>query len=102
MRLHNYLVNYRDTLKNNVEEVSSIESLIFENDCLHRSIQPIVVDNDGGRPSGRPSATEKFYNMHGPKLRDKIRLSLKSHDMHRSRKEEWITNVNTHVVRNVT
>jgi len=100
MRLHNYLVDYRDAQTNNVEVESDIESVIFENDCLDRGIQPIVVGNDGGRPSGRPSATDKFYKMQGLKLRDKLRLSLKDHDMHRSRKEEWSTNVNTHVVRN--
>ena len=50
---------------------------------------------------GRPSATDKFCKMQGLKLRDKLRLSIKDHAMHHPRKEEWETNVNTLVVRNL-
>lgn len=52
------------------------------------------------RPSGRPSRIEKYYKLQCLRFRDKLRLSIRDHGMHRSRKEEWDTNVNTHVVRN--
>ena len=101
MCLHNYLVEYRDSHTNYLEEEIFIETIIFENICTDRGIQPIVVGNDGGRLSGRPSATDKLYKIQGLKLRDKLRLSIKDHTMYRPRKEELETNVNTHVVINL-
>ena len=101
MRLHNFLVDYRDAQIHVDDEDNTTDSMIFQNDCQDRGIQPIVVGNDGGRPRGRPSASEKFYRTQGLKLRDQLRLSLKDHDMHRARQEEWTTDVNTHVLRNL-
>ena len=51
-------------------------------------VQSIVIGNDGGRPSGRPSANKKFYNLQDIRLSDKLRLSLRGHDMHRPMEEE--------------
>ena len=99
MRLHNFLVDYREAQTIMPDEDQTTDSTIFENDCQDRGIQPIVAGNDGGRPRGRPSGSEKFYRTQGLKLRDQLRLSLKDHDMHRPRHEEWSTNLNTHVVR---
>ena len=67
MHLHNYLVDYRDAQTNYLEEEISIETIIFKNYFTDRGIQPIVVGNDGGRSSGRPSATDTFYKMQGLK-----------------------------------
>ena len=87
MHLHNCLVEYRDAQKNYLEEESSIETIIFENDCTNRGMKPIVVSNDGGRLSGRPSATDKNYKIQGLKLRDMLRLSIKDNAMHRPKKK---------------
>ena len=105
MRIHNFLVDYRDEQStdestNNMVNEINIERDIFENDCSDKGVQPIVVGNDGGRLAGRPSALEKYYKVQGIQLRDKLRLAIRDHDMHRPRKEEWDTNINTHVVRN--
>ena len=104
MRLHNFLVDYRDVQTIMEDEDNKTDNMIFENDCQDRGIQTIVVGNDGnngGRPRGRPPVSEKFYRTQCLKLRDQLRLSLKYHDMHRARQEEWSTDVNTRVVRNL-
>ena len=104
--LHNYLFTYRDEHNisdkspNDMTEESNIERDIFQNDCTNRVLQSMVVGNDGGRPSCRPSATYKYYKLQGVQLKNKLHISLIDHDMHCPRQEEWYTNVNAHVVKN--
>ena len=68
MRIHSFLIDYRDEQSatdqstNDMADEINIERDIFENDRSDKGVQPIVVGNDGGRPSGRPSALEKYYN----------------------------------------
>ena len=73
MRLHNFLVDYRDAQTMMEDEDNTTDSMIFENDCQDRGVQHIVVGNDGnngGTLRGRPSGNEKFYRIQGHKLRD--------------------------------
>ena len=49
MRLYNFLVKYRDNHTYVDDEDNTTDSMIFENYCQDRGIQPIVVGNDNGR-----------------------------------------------------
>ena len=101
MHLHNFLVEYRDAHTSSDESTDEVEErTLFEEDLCDSGAEPIVVGNDKGRPGGRPTCIEKYYKVKGLKLRDGLRLSLCNHDMHRPRKEEWATDLNTHTVRN--
>ena len=62
-------------------------------------VEHIVVGNDTTKTGGRPTCIEKYYKVKGPKLRGSLRLYLSNHNMHRPRKEEWVTDLNTHNVR---
>jgi len=87
MRLHNYLVEYRDA--NLPPSDFAVEQRIFDHDCTDIDACPIISGNDGARPAGRPSSDEREYRLQGLKLRDTLRLNFAACDMHRPRQEEW-------------
>ena len=74
MRLHNFLVEYRDA--NLPPSDLTEEQRIFDDDCIDTDACPIISGNDSTRPLGRPSNDEREYRLQGLMLRDKLRLEL--------------------------
>ena len=58
----------------------------------------MAVGNDIGI-TGRISNQEKNNRHRGMHLRDKLRISLINHDMHRARNEEWTEDEHTYITR---
>ena len=83
MRLHNFLVDYRDA--HDVDY--NFESRVFHNDCSDNELGVEVVGNDEHRPRiGRRSTTEETSRQQGLRLRDGLRQAIYDHDMVRPRK----------------
>ena len=99
MHLHNFLVNYRESLTNeDKRDERIIERHVFEQDILDNGVLPLVVGEDL-RIRGRPLISEKEWKLRGLKMRDNLKISLMEHGLHRPRKEDWNTNQHTHIVR---
>ena len=75
MHLHNFLVDWRESLID-LDEGMSTENEIFECDRLDNRITSTVINSDSTRPSGRPSDDEIECRMNGLMLRDHLRQSL--------------------------
>ena len=85
MRLRNYLVEYRDA--NLPPYDIDIERNIFQEDCTNSTERPIVASNNTTRSAGRPSNNDINQRLKGLRLRDKLRLLLKDHELYRQKKE---------------
>ena len=96
MRFHNFLVDYRDKNCDTATEVS--ERIIFTEDILN-SGEEVMVIGDDQRTRGRRTNDYKENRLKDLQLRDKLRLALMNHDMHRPRKEEWIQDQNNYAIR---
>ena len=97
MRLHNFLVDYRDEHAD--KELIVNERQLFQDDIDNSDATVMVVGNDL-RSQGNITTNEKTQRVKGLQLRDKLRISLLDHDMHRPRKEEWVEDDHNHVTRN--
>ena len=82
MHLHNFLVDWRESLIDSEEDLL-IESEIFQYDKLDNGITSAVINSDATRPTGHPSEDEIECRMNGLMLRDHLRQSLKNHNMER-------------------
>ena len=82
MHLHNYLVDYRQSLEDPVDDYRK-ENEIFEYDRLDHGIISSVISSDSTRPRGRPTNDEIVCRQNGLLLRDHLRASFASHNMHR-------------------
>ena len=99
MPLHNFLVNYRESLtKENKTTERIIERMVFEQDIWGNGFVPLVVGEDL-RIMGRPINSEKEWKLRGLRIRDYLNVSLMEHDLHRPRDDDWTTNQHTHIVR---
>ena len=113
MRLHNYIVDYRDQCNETntfnagsnflsgefISQEISIERTIFEDDCDDNGITSIVRGQDCLFRPGPKTTNDKDSRLKGLILRDKLRVKLKDHDMHRPRKNDWHEDNYMHVVR---
>ena len=79
MRIHNYLVDYREA--NNCKSEAQIDKYIFEQGCDDTGAASMVVGNDVFNIRGRPTNVEKDERLNALKLRDTLRMSLKDHGM---------------------
>ena len=96
MRIHNFLVDYRDKHCDRAAEVC--DRIIFTEDILNSGEEVMVIGDDEG-VRGRRTNDAKENRVKGLQLRDKLRLALMNHDMHRPRKEEWIQDQNNYAIR---
>ena len=85
IRLHNSLVDYRD--EHCDQEKEENERRIFTEDMENSGTMVMVVGNDIGM-TGRISNQKKNDRHRGMQLKDKLRIFLMNHDMHRARNEE--------------
>ena len=85
MRLHSFLVDYRDEYCDKEKEAN--ERRIFTEDMENSGSMIMVVGNDVGI-TGRISNQKKNDRHRGMQLKDKLRIFLMKHDMHRARNEE--------------
>ena len=96
MRLHNFIVDYRDEHCNTDTGVT--DRRIFTEDISNNGAMVMVVGDDQ-RDKGRKSNDEKENRLKGLQLRDRLRISLMNHDMHRASREEWSGDENNYVIR---
>ena len=97
MRLHNYLVDYRERF--NCEEEVSLERIIFEEDILNNNAMPVQTGNDMGRERGRIPDEERLNRAEGMLIRDNLKRSLREHEQFRPRKNEWYSDFASHTYR---
>ena len=98
MHIHNFLVDFRNTgtIENNDER---IERNVFIDDMCDNGIFNMVVGNDNSRgEGGRPSNDERIRRTNGLELREKLKISLENHDMHRKTKADaWQYDNSNHI-----
>ena len=82
MHLHNFLVDYRNSLADPLTEVQK-EKEIFHYDQIDNGIVSYAVTNDNTRPRGRPSYEEVECRQKGLLLRDHLRSAFADNNMHR-------------------
>ena len=100
MRLHNFLVDYRESSKDIDKELDAIlERHIFEQGLDDSNIVPIVVGNQSSRGAGRPTLHEIDNRTLGLQRRDKLKNDLQDYGLHRPRASEWKDDSYSHVVR---
>ena len=97
MRIHNFLVDYRDKHNDTASEVV-LERRIFTEDISNSEEEVMVVGNDE-RVRGRRTNDYKENRVKGLQLRDKLRIALMNHDMHRPRRIEWSQDENNYAIR---
>ena len=95
LRLHNFLVDYREYTTNSMKE----DEVIFQHEISDTGAEPMQIGNDNARPSGRPTNPETHMRRNGLLLRNKISDALVDCDMHRPPLKEWCEDHNTHVHR---
>ena len=95
MRLHNFLVDFRDSHIENY----NIEKQIFQDNIRDANEEPLQVGSDLGRPAGRSTHANVVSRTQGLLLRNQLCNALALHDMHRPERKEWFTDLNTHVQR---
>ena len=89
MHLHNYLVDYCNSISTASEE-DEIDRSIFVDDMYDNGIFNLVIHNDSiERDQGCPTNRERESRLNGLKLRNKIRDILHHHDMVRPSRSEW-------------
>ena len=67
MRLHNYLMDYRERNLNVNHLAADME--IFRQDILNSTTIPVQVGNDRGRPQGNITGEERLNIIEGTRLR---------------------------------
>ena len=82
MHLHNFLVDYRNSLDNSDDEIRT-ERNIFIDDNIDNGYLSSVIGNDNYRIGGRPTNEEKYSRERGLQLRDYYRGLLQDHNMQR-------------------
>ena len=94
MRLHNFLVDYRDS---QIIGTCISDKSIFQQDIIDAEAVPVQVGSDLGRGRGRISIDKQQSRHDGQRLRNDLCNALASHDMHRPTKNEWYQDQNSHV-----
>ena len=97
MRLHNFLVDYRE--RHNCTNESFEDRHIFTQDVLNTNSMPLQTGNDLGRPRGRISFDEHSKRIEGMQIRDRLKQSLRDHQLYRPRKNEWYSEFSSHTYR---
>ena len=102
MRIHNFLVDYRNNELEDIRTDLSEDFAAFVSDNTDDdAIVPGVILNDNCRPSGRISDDERTRRNKGIEIRDKLKLSLADHNMHRPKaNKSWSVDENNHTIRN--
>ena len=102
MRLHNFLVDYRESKQADEAEIDTImERHTFEQGLRDNGISPVVVGNQEGIGSGRPSNDHIQSRTDGLRVVDQLKNDLQNYDLHRPRKSEWDEDNYFHVIRTV-
>ena len=100
MRLHNFLVDYRESNKDIDQELDAIlERHLFEQGLDDSNIVPIVVGNQSSRGAGRPTLHEIDNRTLGLQRRDMLKNDLQDYGLHRPRTSQWKDDSYSHVVR---
>ena len=95
MRLHNFLVDCRES---QIDD-SHCERELFQENVRDVNAQTLQVGSDLGRPGGRTTDSDRETRTQGLSLRNHLTNALAQHDMHRPQRNEWHTDINTHVQR---
>ena len=93
MRLHNYLVDYRETNKD-IHHLT-YERELYQSDITHSHAMPVQTGTDLGRPQGNITNDERMDRIKGMVIRDGISQQLADLDMHRKTKH-WKCNTSSH------
>ena len=97
MRLHNYLVDYRE---NNLGEKELQDDMVlFQQDLLNSNTIPVQTGNDLGRPRGNITSEDRLNRVDGTRLRANLSQKNQDFDMHRPRKNEWYSDSSTYTKR---
>ena len=97
MRLHNYLVDYRE---NNLGEKELEDDMVlFQQDLLNSNTIPVQTGNDLGRPRGNITSEDRLNRVDGTRLRANLSQKIQDFDMHRPRKNEWYSDSSTYTRR---
>ena len=93
MRLHNFLVDYRESrIEPNLE---AQERILFQEDIINSLAVPIQIGNDLGRPQGNITNDERMDRLKGMAIRDCLSQNLADVDMHR-KINHWKCDTFTH------
>ena len=87
MHLHNFLVDFRNSLNDPLND-KLVEEEIFNYDRLDNGIMSTVITSDSNRPAGRPSNDEVECLQRGLLLRHHLKVSLQNHNMQRPCNDE--------------
>ena len=97
MRLHNYLVDYREKHLE-VNELAA-DMVVFHEDLLNSNTIPVQTGNDLGRPQGNITSEDRLNRVDGTRLRAHLSQKIQDHDMHRPRMNEWYCDSSSHTHR---
>ena len=97
MRLHNYLVDYRESFTAEEDHVGDME--LFRQDAIDSQTLPLQTGNDLGRLRGNISNDERMNRYKGEFVRSRLMNEIRDCDMHRPRKKEWYCDTLSHVQR---
>ena len=97
MRLHNYLVDYRE--KHLVTNELVDDMALFREDLMNSNEIPVQTGNDLGRPLGNITNAERLNRVDGTRLRANLSQKIQDHDMHRPRMNEWYCDPSSHTQR---
>ena len=97
MRLHNYLVDYREKHLE-VNELAT-DMVVFHEDLLNSNTIPVQTGNDLGRPQGNITSEDRLNRDDGNRLRAHLSQKIQDHDMHRPRMNEWYCDSSSHTQR---
>ena len=97
MRLHNYLVVYREKHL----EMNELEDdmIVFHDNLLNSNTIPVQTGNDLGCPQGNITSEDRLNRVDGNRLRAHLSQKIQDHDMHFSRMNEWYCDSSSHTQR---
>ena len=77
MRLHNYLVDYRER---HVEvDHLAADMIVFQQDLLKSNTIPVQTGNDLGRPQGNITSEDRLNRVEGTRLREQLSQKFQYH-----------------------
>ena len=98
MQLHNYLVGYRE--RHNCIHEYIEDGNIFIQDVLNTNSMTLQTSNDLGHPRGRISQDKHSKRLEEMLIRDRLKQSLRDHEIYCPYKNEWYSDFLSHNYRN--
>ena len=97
MQVHNFHVDYRNTLLDG-ERDNVIDRFIFVEDMYDNGVFNLIVCNENNsREGGMPNKKEQQSRLNGMKIRDELRDELKKYNMKGSDKSKWNYDAVNHI-----